>query len=195
MARSIPVKWPVDRGAVVRAPDKRAVRSWPDAYNVADAPATLWCAWTVAQCTPASLASWLLFCPGLHAVFEYWFLSLLATRKMVGGPRTTGKPPPDYEVVVYALDADMTPDPDVIATFRLLSPCDQFHAFSGCDDAAAIAFTDTLVELAVAGRLPPDSDYRREWAYAVSTFQEEMVPALRAAATLADRWRHNRGPV
>jgi len=138
----------------IRQPDRHGVWS---AWRVPIEPLT------VDQ--RGTLDLWLLHCPGAHAAWSYWGLSLLHLRPLKGESRPAFKQYPDaeYEVLSVALDPDYPPNPDDAKTFRALHPIDFALQFHGIGDVNAISMIEKFVELVVAGRLSPDTDYRSRW--------------------------------
>jgi len=130
-----------------------------------------WKAW-LSKAAPRSLAqtatirAYLLHCPGAHAAWSYWMVDLIHLRPIEGvPPASKSYAEAEYELISIALNPahDAALDPDDASTFRHLRPIDFAHQFHGVDDASAIDLLDRLVDLVVAGRLSPDSDYARAW--------------------------------
>lgn len=129
-----------------------------------------WSAWrvklrpdTLAQ--TATLLQWLVHCPGAHAAWSYWLISLLHLRAIEGVPPAVKDfEQAEHELNILALDPRSTPDPDDKATWHHLLPIDVVVQFHGLTDEQAVQSIDAIVErLVVRGMLSPDSDCRRQW--------------------------------
>lgn len=130
---------------------------------------TEWAAWHVVprEGSPAratTVRSWLLHCPGAHLAWSYWLVSVVHLRPVEGMPDAKKHyPESEHELLSVALAPDYVPDPDAPADFRHMTPVDFAHQFHGVTDEQARDMLDRFVDLVVAGRLSPDTDYARAW--------------------------------
>lgn len=124
-----------------------------------------WAAWRVPQdSSPASIGCWLLYCPGVHAMWSYWVLGLVHLRPVEGVPDALKHyPDAEYELHSVALAPDYKPDPDRPAEFQRLTPIDFAHQFHGVTDEQARDMLERFVDLVMVGRIAPDTDYARRW--------------------------------
>lgn len=116
---------------------------------------------------PTTLASALAYCPGYHAFWSWWLVSLCHLRP------TEGFPPAHlfvegatHEIVTQVINPERCPTPDPAAWeqgYPVLSPADVVVQFTAQDDAGALQIFEALCLDVTEGRLSPDSDYRRLW--------------------------------
>jgi hypothetical protein len=128
-------------------------------------------AWKVPQAAPerpdetASLVTWLLHCPGVHAVWCYWMMQLIHLRP-IEGVKPAGKkyPEAEHELLVLALNPEKgEPDPDNVRTFEWMTPPDSCIQFHGVTDDVAVEIVGLVARGVADGILCPDSDFRRQW--------------------------------
>lgn len=140
-----------------RPPDKRGAGEW--------------CAWRavlmrVRPAQSAGVSSWLLYCPGAHVCWSYWWISLCHLRP-IEGVEAVQLHAPDmrYEVICYAQDPEHGPDPDRPAeTSHMLSPIDWGVQFGSVDtDEKAARVIELVVDAIMTGHYSPDSDFRSLW--------------------------------
>jgi hypothetical protein len=143
------------------------VRS-PDFTGKAD-----WRAWhcAVQRTRPdhaASLGNWLLFCPGAHAFWSYWWVALIHLRPIEGvKPAIITTPGAGWEMACLAQDPQRDPDPDKpVDTFAPLTPIDwvvQFGYARNDREAERVA----VVLACMTGEVSPDTDFASYWAKAI----------------------------
>lgn len=127
-----------------------------------------WRAWKVvpseADGPHGGLSTWLLHCPGAHAVWSYWVMSLVHLRPDPDLPVPSLQyPAAQFEIVVFALHQDSRPDPDDVSTLQLrLDPIDHAIQFDGISEELAIEMVERLTRYIVGG-LSPDSGFRDMW--------------------------------
>jgi hypothetical protein len=128
-----------------------------------------WRAWTVKNTLAkpdhaASVASYLLFCPGAHPLWSYWNLGVVHLRPLPGvRPAIITRPGATHEILMAALDPDTTPDPDDVGEgWPWLRPFDLVEQFQVPGDEYARQLARLMVEMIMHGN-SPDSDYRRSW--------------------------------
>lgn len=125
----------------------------------------------------ASLACWLLHCPGAHPFWSYWTVSLIHLRPIEGGSRPAVKsyPHAEFELMVITIDPNHQPDPDDSRSLHYLRPVDVSEQFHGITDAQAVELTKALVEHVCRGMLSPDSDWRARWREHIEATVEHMT--------------------
>jgi len=137
--------------------------------------AGLWRAWTckIERTRPdhaASIGNWLLYCPGAHAFWSYWWVGLIHLRPIEGvKPAVVATPGAGWELVCIAQDPGTEPDPDKPGeTFRPLSPIDWIVQFGDVKtDREAERVGLAVVRAIMSGEVSPDSDYRAFWATSI----------------------------
>lgn len=128
-----------------------------------------WKAWRVPvteERKATEVATWLLYCPGAHAAWSYWWITLVHLRPIPGAPPAiVTVPGAGWEAISFAQDPGTPPDPDRPKdTFRHLTPIDWVAQFGHVkDDAQAIAVIEAGVALIMRGEVSPDSDFRSFW--------------------------------
>jgi hypothetical protein len=149
----------------------------PDVLGAGDGEAR-WCAWRSRLPPPgarkrpdhdAALAQVLVHCPGAHACWSYWWLTLLHLRPIEGvRPAVVLSPGAGWEIVSAAQDPDHPPDPDDDATARWLRPIDWAVQFGEVtSDHEALRVFDAVVTGIMSGRVSPDSDFRAFWSRSI----------------------------
>lgn len=112
----------------------------------------------------ATIGSWLLECPGAHAFWSRWGVSMIHLRDIPGvKPAYIRVPGATHELMAFALNPEAKNDPDDIDTWRLLTPADLEHQLVLPCDADAIEVLDLYVRRAMEGDVSPDSDFRQFW--------------------------------
>jgi len=114
----------------------------------------------------ATIAGYLLFCPGAHAFLSWWMTSVIHLRDIPGvPPAKIIVPGATHEILCVTINPERCPDPDPEHTedFHYLRPIDQAVQFIAPSDAAATAVLAALVNRIVIGDISPDSDYRSVW--------------------------------
>lgn len=142
-----------------RAPDFRGVGEWkawrcrlPTVLEKPDHQATV--------------AGWLLFCPGAHLAWSYWWITLVHLRDIPGVPPAKLRfPGAGWEVLCMAQEPDHAPDPDdATGTLRFLTPLDWVVQFGDvANDEQATRVIEAVVDLIMSGRVSPDQDFRSFW--------------------------------
>ena len=117
----------------------------------------------------ATIASWLLFCPGAHAAWSYWYVSLCHLRPIEGArPAHIAKEGNGWEMLCYAQHPDHEPDPDDVKTVHYMTPVDWVVQFGEVrDDLEAVIVALSVVTLIMRSSVSPDQDFRRLWAEAI----------------------------
>lgn len=102
-------------------------------------------------------------CEWAHPMWEYWLVSSVHLRDVPDHrPATLQFPGATHEVLIAALNPDH-PLPTGAGTARLLQPLDVVQHVTLDDDSQAVDLTKLVVEACCAGRMSPDSDFRRAW--------------------------------
>lgn len=117
----------------------------------------------------AGLGSWLLFCPGAHLCWSYWWITLIHLRPIEGvRPAVVTMPGAGWEMACWAQDPDAAPDPDDVRTSKPLSPIDWVVQFGSVQsDEKAVAVAEAVVRAIMRGDVSPDSDFRSFWNKAI----------------------------
>lgn len=126
----------------------------------------------------ATVGMWLLFCPGAHLAWSYWWLTLIHLRPIEGvPPAKITTPGAGWEVICCAQDPNDAPSPDDPKSLRMLQPIDWIVQFGDvADDARATEVAELVVKAIMRGEVSPDQDFRRFW--------KESIPATaRCVAT------------
>ena len=114
----------------------------------------------------AMIGRWLLFCPGAHAFWSYWWISLVHLRPIPGEskPAVIRVPGAQWEVMCDAQDPGVAPDPDDFTTVAMLQPLDWVVQFGAVkSDADAERVVTAAVRRIMTGQVSPDTDYRSYW--------------------------------
>lgn len=114
----------------------------------------------------AELGMWLLFCPGAHLAWSYWWINLIHLRPIEGTPPPQILAPGNgWEMLCGAQQPDIEPDPDRREeTVRFLQPFDwqvQFGAVKSDHEAERVAAA--CVREIMRGQVSPDQDFRSFW--------------------------------
>lgn len=118
-----------------------------------------------------SVAAWLLYCPGAHPFWSYWWIMLVHLRPVEGAPPAViATPGAQWEVICAAQNPEH-PEPnadDAKGTLRYLTPFDWVVQFGDVkDDTKAIEVVEAAVHAIMSGQTSPDSDFRRYWKNAI----------------------------
>lgn len=114
----------------------------------------------------ATLASWLVFCPGAHPLWSYWGTSIIHLRPMPGcDDAVISTPGATHELMVCTVNPDLSPLPDPDgAAFAIMEPFDLTHQLILKNDAQAVAIMERYIERVVTtGHVSPDADFRNYW--------------------------------
>jgi hypothetical protein len=138
----------------------------PDLRGVGD-----WAAWLVHRPIATeprkqgTVAEWLVFCPGAHAFWSYWWLSMIHLRPIDGAPdAVVTTPGAGWEIVSIAQSPDMQPDPDLDDTRWWLIPVEWEVQFGSVrTDAEAEQVAMAVVRAIMRGEVSPDSDFESFW--------------------------------
>lgn len=161
----------------------------PDVFNAmvpvpAPLQATLgktvrWAAWRIpapAQLArpeqAATLAQWLVHCPGGHPFWSCWVMTVIHLRDIEGAaPAHKEYPEAMYEISFRAIDprklgSTGCPEPEIasIAEHGMLEPADFVAQFHGINDATACAILDAAAKYAALRVVSPDQINRHAWA-------------------------------
>ena len=112
-------------------------------------------------------AGWIITAPWAHPFWSQYVISLTdLTTPMEIGPPLLYMPGATHEFVLEALDPELPVTEFKIMNqprLRRLSPPNFAYQFKAASDAAATARIQALVDLIDAGKLSPDTDWRRAW--------------------------------
>lgn len=127
-----------------------------------------WSAWKLKpfEGNVATLSQWVVHCPGLHAFWSYWLVSLIHLRAVEGAsPADLDYADAEHEISTLALNPERPVEPiiDDNAHPSILLPYDVREQFHGVGDERAVEMLERFVDLIVAGQLAPDSDFRSTW--------------------------------
>lgn len=116
----------------------------------------------------ATLAMWLLDCPGAHAVWSRWVVSLIHLRPIAGvRPAMKRFPEAMFEMSSAALHPNEPFELDSAGPLPFLHPFDWVVQFHGVTDEQAIRVGELVVESCMSGRISPDSDFASHWETAI----------------------------
>lgn len=126
----------------------------------------------------AHLVTYLVNFPGAHPWWEYWGVTVVHLRDILGAPAAKKSyPDAGYEFGIWTIDPRKHPapvDPDAGA-WALLSPADSIVQFHGIDDEQATELGLLSVKLMVERAYSPDSDFRSFWKEAIWGTVEHMT--------------------
>lgn len=101
-----------------------------------EGPGNTWAQEITARPRPdsqATLASWLLYIPGVSPAWSHYMVSIITLEDIEGVPPAVKRyPQAKYEIMVVALDPTGRPDANDPETLRILNPINytlQFHDF------------------------------------------------------------------
>lgn len=160
-------------------------RREPD-YTTKFGDGTIWSIWRCndqKKQTPdhaACLAGWILYCPGAHLMWSYWYVGLVHLRELPGVQSAHKQyAEAEYETMVFAINPDAGDvDPDD-GPFPHLEPFDHVVQFHGVNDAQAVHVIERMLSLVMSGEISPDQDYRQIW--------RATLPAI-ARKVAEERW-------
>lgn len=126
-----------------------------------------WAAWrsTVLPTPTATVAQYLLYCPGAHLGWSYWGAGIIHLRDIAGlNPAVITRPDATHEVIFWSINpqACPTPDPDA-PTWPYLMPFDLVEQFTALGDESAVEVLRQMVALIMTGTMSPDQDFRTYW--------------------------------
>lgn len=111
---------------------------------------------TFSVSTPhATLALWLLQCPGQHPEYEFWSLGLIHLRPVPGlpEPHQFSQHQCGYEIVLVPLEPGSKPHPDV--EWNLTTRNDLQIQFNAPSDSDACKLAEGIVADLLTGRFSP----------------------------------------
>lgn len=113
----------------------------------------------------ATIAGWLVYCPGAHAAWSWWWLTLMHLRPIEGvKPAVLEYPEATFEIGSIAQQPNVQPDPERgLETFAPLIPIDWMAQFHGVSDADAVRVLAAVVRAIMSGDVSPDYDFRSFW--------------------------------
>lgn len=142
---------------------------------------------------PSCLARWLVLCPGDHAFWSHWQISLVTLKDYPDmPPAVRHDPQAEHELVFATVDPMVFKNcrtDDVVtslgaAGLAVLHPLDLVVQFHGLSDRAAILLTRYVVQRVMKGE-SPDQDRRRSWSdwikdgvKTLATVDEEALDSL-----------------
>lgn len=156
---------------VIRIPDIVGVRG-AHAWEVVVPTRPEYPAWS------GTVAAWVVQQPGIHACWEYWFLSVVHLRPIEGFDKPThfqfdGA---THEFQIQSMNPEhCPPNPDKPEEFRFLSPPDLIHQCGGIDDDEANEMARIMVSLCMRGQTSLDSDNREFWKRAITNGAEHAA--------------------
>jgi hypothetical protein len=128
----------------------------------------------------ASLAQWLVNCPGAHPAWQWWTVGVVHLRPIEGvKPTAKQYPEAEYEFLIYAVSPEDNPEPDPDHPeqgYTPLFPLDVVEQFHGISDRDAVRLCGMCIRAIVDGLLSPDQDYRAAWKKTI----EDTVAHYRA---------------
>jgi hypothetical protein len=129
-------------------------------------PSGEWRAWKCEPTpdAPACLALYLLFCPGAHAAWSWWQLSLCHLRDLAGLPPASKQfPEATHEILILSINPEACPLPDPDSPpWPYLTPFDLVEQVMTNDENGKQILA-RMVETIMTGRVSPDVDFRRYW--------------------------------
>lgn len=100
----------------------------------------------------ASIASWLVNCPG-QALWSDYLVCVIHLRELPGvAPAHKSDPTATHEIIVCALDPKHQPRPDDLQSIHHLTPVNYLQQFEVASDEQAIGICERLVEAFVDGQ-------------------------------------------
>jgi hypothetical protein len=116
-----------------------------------------------------------------NAAWDTWLIQACHLRDVEGmPPAKLHYPEAEYEITILALDPRQGPfDPDQLPTqLPFLEPVDLVKQFHGCSDEQVRRMLGLMVREICAGRMSPDSDYRRAWERTIDSTVEHYKAGL-----------------
>ncbi len=129
----------------------------------------------------ACVGCWIVYAPWAHAFWHTWVVDVVHLRDVEGQAKPPFRRTPEsaHEFMVHALDPDSKPDPDhPEAGFAHLHPVDVVEQWGGTTDEQAQRVLLLAVRAIVAGRISPDSDYRRAWREVIAMTVTEVIAGI-----------------
>lgn len=106
---------------------------------------------------PASVASWLLRCPGQSPAWEHYALDVVHLREVPGAPApVVSVPGATHEVILAALDPELQPEPTNPVKWSRLHPLNAVEQVQLPDDDAAVGLLAMCAQAVVDGILPAE---------------------------------------
>lgn len=146
----------------------------PHAKNVAPAlsgpSGQAWLAVLPEEHRLASVAYWLLHCPGAHPVWAWYIVACIHLRAEEGlGDAHKAFPEATHELVVFAVNPEVALDPakPVEWMANRLTPQNVVQQFQVGTDSDAERVVYALMAAFCDGRLSPDSDHQRSMSGAI----------------------------
>ena len=126
------------------------------------------------------VGAWLLHAPGVHAFWDWRYLSVVHLRTVPGmGPAKLVFPEATHEVQLLSIDPERCPkpDPDIVVHdgAPYLMPPDVVQQVGGLDDVKAARLGELCVRACVAGELIPDEDFVRAWRRVIIATTEHLA--------------------
>lgn len=133
-----------------------------------DASTSLGRAWKIRATRPGSIGGWFVNVNWAHPVWNLWLVGVVHLRDIEGVPPPKRHyPDAAYEFGIWSVDprplATVPFDPDMGEGHGILHPPDAIVHFHGVDDRRALMLLDSAVNVILAGRMSPDSGFRRAW--------------------------------
>lgn len=132
----------------------------------------------------ATAAGWLIFWPGCHAVWSWWYVGAVSLVDVPGlPPARKTYAAAEWELHVAALDPDIFPNDlgerdveseslPIVESY--LSPPDFVFQFDGLTKPQTTNLVGLYVTHSVVFGLPPDSDHARGWTAAMRAAVEQF---------------------
>lgn len=123
------------------------------------------------------LGAWLVHCPGAHACWSHWLVSVVSLADCEGlPPANKHYPAAAFEIMFAALDPHEPVDPDGTG-WPIMTPLDLAHQFHGVTEVDAARVLELCVDTIMRGSLSPDFDWRRAWEAKITSAVHSIVAA------------------
>lgn len=132
-------------------------------------------AWKVRSDRETTLNAWIVRCPGLHAFWDKWLISVVHLRHVPGTPPAEKQyPEAEYEFMILSCDPKHDPDVET-PEIRFLMPPDAIVQFHGMTDEQVTKLCDLAIDAILRGEAHPDSDFRSEWKSMIKATVEHFT--------------------
>lgn len=113
----------------------------------------------------SSVEMWYVNGDNFHPFWKWWLVSVISLADLPGlAPAHKEYPLAEYELAIWSLDPDKGEPPvNGDGPFHPLHPQDVCFHFHGLTVGEAKGLVRVAVEAIVAGRISPDSDFRKMW--------------------------------
>jgi hypothetical protein len=132
--------------------------------------------WDFRGGAPGCLRGVLLRRPDAHPVWHDYLVSLCHLRNAPELPKADKwSEHISHEILIYALNPDVDPDPGLASTISVLSPVNLIHQFEALEDDQALAIFSSFTRMLADGRLNPDTDFQTSQRAALALLQKESA--------------------